>query len=94
MDTAPLNGSEIAKELGITRQSVSQTLKKGLNKLYYKILDEGIADTPFDAVLAMMITFKLHTTTQDDLIDFLYLLPNGIRREVEKDARERRQELL
>lgn len=82
-----MTGSEIARELDITRQAVSQTLKSGIRKLYHEILRQKIADTPFDAICAMMYAFDIHKAPQEEITDFIFLLPNDIRREVEKDAR-------
>ena len=82
-----MSGSDIARDLGITRQAVSQTLKSGIRKVYNEILRQRIADTPFDAVCTMMVGFGLHESTQDDINDFIYLLPMDIRREVKKDDR-------
>jgi DNA-binding transcriptional regulator LsrR (DeoR family) len=83
----PMTGSEIARELDITRQAVSQTLKSGIRKMYNEVLRTKIADTPFDAICALMYGFNLHEASQEEVVDFLFLLPNDIRREVEKDAR-------
>lgn len=85
-----MTASEISKELGITRQGVSQALKSGLRKLYRKILRTKIADTPFDAICAMMCCFGLHRASHDEVVDFIYLLPNDIRRELEKDAKNQK----
>ena len=82
-----MSGSEIARAEGITRQAVSQTLKSGVRKVYNEILRQRIADNPFDAVCAMMVGFGLHEATQDDITDFIFLLPMDIRREVKKDDR-------
>lgn len=83
----PMTGSEIARELNITRQAVSQTLKSGVRKMYNEILKQDFADTPFDALVAMMYGFNLHEASHEEIVDFFFLLPNDIRREIKKDAR-------
>jgi hypothetical protein len=85
-----MSGSDIARELGITRQGVSQTLKSGMRKLYKEIIRTKIAESPFDAICAMMCCFGLHRAQHDDIVDFLYLLPNDVRRELQNDTKYRK----
>jgi len=86
MENKRMNGSEIARHLGITRQAVSQTMKSGLRKMYNYILSEGMADSPFDAVMTLIYILKINTASMDDMIDFYNHLPKDIRTVLKEDA--------
>jgi DNA-binding transcriptional regulator LsrR (DeoR family) len=79
-----MTGAEIAKELGISRQAVSNTLKRAMKKVYIeaKKLENW---SPFEAAVAISQMFG-----QDaDLNKFFRLFPPDVRKEIEKDAREK-----
>ena len=79
-----LSGSEIARELDISRQAVSQLLKKGLTKLYYGISKRGISSSPFET--ASMIIDFLGIEDPADAEEFFDLLPQHIQKEIKDDA--------
>lgn len=80
----PKTGEEIAKEIGITRQAVSQHLKRAVKKFY--IETEKIDSTwgPFDIAVNMSIMLNIG---ENDLKKFLSLFPSTLKKKIEDDAR-------
>jgi len=79
-----MTGAEIAKELGISRQAVSNTLKRAMKKVYIeaKKLEKW---SPFEAAVALSQMFG-----QDaDLNKFFRLFPPDVRKEITDDAKEK-----
>ena len=66
-----MTGSEIARELGITRQAVSQALKRAIRKLYDGLMKEGLTDGPIDTV--MFMREWLNITEDEDIQQFFEL---------------------
>jgi hypothetical protein len=83
----PKDGSAIAVELGITRQAVSNLLKRGMTKFYKETrkLDKGWG--PFDCSCAMLRMLNVGNT-EAEIKKFYQLFPPSIRKEIEKDALE------
>jgi transcriptional regulator with XRE-family HTH domain len=86
MKNKPLNGAEIARELGITRQAVSYSIRKSMSKMYKYILLNNLANTPFDAILSLMTILDINNGNVDDIRGFINLFDKSIRKEIEKDA--------
>lgn len=82
----PLTGSEIATELGISRQAVSQSLKKSMKKIYKQVIKTKLADRPFEIALVMMDAFNINQASEQDVEDFYALFPKDIKNEIRKDA--------
>lgn len=80
----PMNGQEIAVELGITRQAVSNTLKRAMKKVYLKTRT-FIPGTPFETATDIMIMFNVGNT-EEEIKEFFKLFPSDIRKEIESDA--------
>ena len=81
----PMNGSEIAEALGITRQAVSNILKRAMKKFYDQV---AIMDTqwgPFDRSCAMMRMLGVDNNIEE-IKKFYMLFPPEIRDEIEADA--------
>ncbi len=78
-------GSEIARELDISRQAVSQSLKRGVIKVYKKLLDDSICDTPTEAIIFIQEWFGIQD--EDDIQQFLDLFPKQIKDDIKTDAR-------
>jgi len=77
-----MSGAEIAKDLGISRQAVSNTLKRAMKKAFIeakKIEDWGA----FETAVAMSVMFG---QGEGDLNKFFRLFPPDIRKEIEADA--------
>lgn len=79
------SGSEIARELGTSRQAVSQTLKRAVTKLYNGLQEEGITDSPTDTI--MFMREYLGIQDEEDIQQFFDMFPKNIRDEIKLDAR-------
>lgn len=80
-----MSGAAIAKELGISRQAVSNTLKRAMKKAYIEArkIDKS---SPFEAAV---ILSQIFDEGEEDLKKFFKLFPPDIRKEIEADAREK-----
>ncbi len=85
-DETPLNGSEIANKLGISRQAVSFTLRKSMDKLYHEVRKQGYADTPFDTILVLAIMLGINKGNVKDMEDFIGMFGNDIQLSLRVDA--------
>lgn len=83
----PMDGSEIAVELGVTRQAVSNLLKRGMKKFYEQVKQIDSTWGPFECSCAMMKMFCISHSTEE-IKKFYNLFPPSIRDEIEKDALE------
>ncbi len=81
-----MNGAEIAKELGISRQAVSFALRKSVNKLYYEVQRLGYADDPFDTVLTLALMLGINKGSSEDMKEFISLLNNDVQVSLKRDA--------
>lgn len=81
----PLSGSEIAEELGITRQAVSNLLKRAMKKFYLKTSKLDNEWGPFEASCAMLKMLNVGNTAEE-VKKFYLLFPKDIRDEIEADA--------
>ncbi len=83
-----MTGSEIADELGISRQAVSQSLKKSMKKIYRQVKKLDLADNPFEIVLVMMDVLNVNRAAKQDVEEFYCLFPKDLQREIRKNAKE------
>lgn len=79
-----MNGEEIAKELGISRQAVGQTIKRAVNKVYTGLV-KNHKNSPSLAFLQMQDYFGI--TDKDDIDDLLKFLSKDNKEALIKDAR-------
>jgi len=77
------NGTEIAKEIGISRQAISQIITKSLKKVYIETRKLDKNKSPFDVVLNMM---QILNVEDSDLHNFIQLLPDTLLRSIQTDA--------
>jgi hypothetical protein len=78
----PMNGSEIAVELGgMSRQAVSNTLKKAMKKFYKEVKKLDSSWTPFECVCTMMRMFNI-PNDDVEIKKFFTLFPPDIKAEV------------
>jgi len=84
--TESMTGAQIAKELGITRQAVSNTLKRAMKKMFkeFKKLDKEW--DAFDTAVAMAQGFDDLVEDEVELKKFFKLFPPDIRKQIEADA--------
>ena len=81
-----MNGSEIAKTMGISRQAVSYSLRKSMRKMYHHVLNGDLAESPFQAVITLMGMLGVDSNSVDDVKTFLKLFDQDIIDSVTQDA--------
>jgi len=86
MNKHGLNGTEIGKKLGISKQAVSFALRKAMNKMYYEVIKQGYAETPFEAIMTLMEMLSVNNGSVNDMKDFISLFKEEIQKEVKEDA--------
>ena len=84
MNNKPMNGEEIAQELGITRQAVSYSLRKSMDTMYKYAL-ANYADTPTEAVVALMRVLGVQAGTVEDFKEFISYFNDDIMRDIKRD---------
>ena len=84
----PMNGSEIAEELGITRQDVSQLLKRALIKVYDNVRRLEPSLKPFETCVLMLEILNVDQTTEE-LKKFFRLLPHDLKETILSDRHNR-----
>jgi hypothetical protein len=84
--TVPMDGSEIAQHFGVTRQNVSQTLKRAMAKFYKEVGLLHPEMKPFQRALLMMDMFDIGE--KEDVNKFFHLFPPKIKNEIKNDVLE------
>lgn len=84
-----MDGNEIAEELGITRQAVSNTLKRAMTKVYNEVRKIYPGWSPFERATIMSQMFQKDKDSPEELRKFFKLFPPKIRKEIENDAVDR-----
>jgi len=75
MKTRPaMSGAEIARELHITRQDVSQILKRGLNKVFKTLSSKSPDLSPFEILVDMSLMLDVEQS-EEELGKFFRLFP-------------------
>jgi predicted transcriptional regulator len=82
----PMTGAQIARELGITRQAVSNNLKRAMTKVYAEVKKMESSWGPFEVAVAMSQMFGVEQDSPEELKKFFKLFPPKIRKEIEQDA--------
>lgn len=82
----PMTGAQIARELGITRQAVSQNLKRAMSKVYADVKKTESGWGPFESAVAMSQMFGVEQDSPEELKKFFKLFPPKVRKEIEQDA--------
>jgi DNA-binding transcriptional ArsR family regulator len=80
-----MTGSEISRNLNISRQAVSQSLKRAVTKMYVGLQEKGITESPVETVMVMREWLEIKD--EDDIIQFYELFPKQIREEIKEDAK-------
>jgi DNA-binding CsgD family transcriptional regulator len=81
------SGAEIAQMLGVTRQAVSNTLKRAMTKVYSETRKVDKTWGPFEAAVANSQIFGVDQDSPEELKKFFKLFPPKIRKEIEEDAK-------
>lgn len=76
------SGTEVAKEMGMTRQAVSSASKKGLPKAYQNVRNMYPKLNPFEAFMEMAKSLGM----REQAGKLLRLMPKKIQDEIKKDA--------
>ena len=84
----PKSGAEIAKELGVTRQAVSNSLKRAMKKAFDVMKKENKDSDAFE-IAVMMATGWGAANTQAEYNAFFKLFPPAIRKQIETAAASR-----
>lgn len=82
----PMTGAQIARELGITRQAVSNNLKRAMSKVYAEVKKTEKGWGPFETAVAMSQMFGVEQDSPEELKKFFKLFPPKLRKEIEQDA--------
>ena len=82
-----MDGSEIAISMGITRQAVSNILKRAMKKFFLEVKKMDKEWGAFDTSCAMMKMLGVDNNV-NDIKKFYMLFPPDIRKEIEDDALE------
>ncbi|KFZ26322.1 MAG: hypothetical protein KQ78_01495 [Candidatus Izimaplasma bacterium HR2] len=77
--------SHIARELNISRQAVSQTLKRTIIKVYKGLQENKITTNPTETIMFMRDWFGIED--DDDIQQFYDLFPQDIRDDIKAHAR-------
>jgi len=80
------SGEEVARALGMTRQNVSQTLKRAMAKSYDATRKLHPEYSPFEIAQEMMEMFEVE---DDDAANFFNLFPDEYKEKIKADADKR-----
>jgi len=81
-----IGGSDIAKELGISRAAVSSSLKRSLEKIYFYLLEKEDY-SPYDTYILLSRMLTVCYECQEEVDKFWELLPENAKRLIENDAK-------
>jgi len=83
-----MSGAEIAKTMNISRQAVSNTLKRAMAKMHkgFKKVDDTWND--FETAVAMSQGFSDLISDEVELKKFFKLFPPDLRKKIEADAKK------
>ena len=87
--TKPMTGTEIAKKLNISRQAVSNILRRALSKVFRQtkrmyLKNAGKIPNNFEIINDISQMFNVD---DDDLKKFYRMFPSEIRKKIKADAR-------
>ena len=83
------DGAEIARDMGISRQAVSNTLKRAMKKVYISTQELNPGIRPFETAVMMMKMFEV--IDSNEVNKFFHLFPPNIRDEIRNDVIESRK---
>lgn len=82
----PMTGAQIAKDLGITRQAVSNTLKRALDKAFAEAKKMDSSWDNFDTAVVLSQIFGVEQDSEEELKKFFKLFKPATRKSIEQDA--------
>ena len=74
---------EIGDDLDITKQAVSQLVKRAVNKTYKTIVNSKFVDSPFEAIKVMTVFFNIDN--HKDFMQMFKILDNVTIQEIQSD---------
>jgi len=77
-----MTGSEISKDLRITRMAVSQSLKRSLKKIYYNLKKNNRSLDPFEIAVTMSQILCVSLDCYNEVNKFFNLFPRDIKEEI------------
>lgn len=81
-----MTGSDISKELRITRMAVSQSLKRSLKKIYYTLKKNNRHLDPFEIAVEMSQILCVSLDCSNEVNKFFNLFPADIKDEIKFHA--------
>ena len=89
----PISGEEITREVyrqtgvKITRQNISNVLRKALGKIFNKLIEDNkdMRSTDIAIMMFEMLTSFNNVSSVEDAKSFLKLLPVNVRNEIERE---------
>lgn len=78
--------TEIAAEIGCSRQAINNAIYSSLRKIYRSIFYHNLSQSPFDAAVMMMQILGISNGDEEDVADFLEAMPKDIRIKVILDG--------
>jgi DNA-directed RNA polymerase specialized sigma subunit len=88
MKQPAMTGAEIARDLQITRQDVSQILKRGMGKVYRSLEKRPGDQDPFDIMVEMSLMFEVEQTPEE-ISKFFRLYPEDLKTKIEEAAADK-----
>jgi predicted transcriptional regulator len=82
-----MTGEDIAKELGITRMAVSQSLKRALKKIYNLLKKNNRHYDSFEIAVTISQILQVSIDSDSEMKKFFNLFPDKIKKEIKKDAK-------
>jgi len=88
-ESNPMTGAQIAKELNITRQAVSNTLKRSLDKAFVEAKKIDSTWDNFTVAVVLSQIFGVNQDSEEELKKFFKLFPPKVRKMIEQDGAKR-----
>lgn len=87
IEPRPMNGSDIAEVLGISRMAVSQSLKRSLKKIYYLLKKSNRHLDPFEIAVTMSQILCVSLDSDKEMNKFFNLFPVDLKKEIKTHAK-------
>lgn len=83
----PMHGTDISKELGVTRMAISQALKRSFRKIYNSLKKTNGYYDPFEIAVVMSQMFRVSIDSENEMTKFFNLFPANIKQEIKEHAK-------
>lgn len=85
----PMSGTDVSKELNVSRMAVSQALKRSLKKVYFLLKRANRHLDSFDIAVTMSQIFQVSLDNDKEMIKFFNLFPPEIKKEIKTHAKDK-----